>query len=244
MNRLYVVLLLRGLTKTSEAQSLVEKIANEVRRTGDVVLRFAFRSNCGVAHMDAGEFDAAAAEFEKAGRIITKAEASVLRVNHHYNLGELAYQGANYRTALDQFQKAEDTLGGVTTPVDVAQLVNAGIGLCHLDLGGLTQARQRESLVDPLPDTWSFDPTMVLAFQARLLERRGSIEEAFEFISGQRASLEDRLLPAWLKTLPLELRLARKLGKENWTQLVHEGVSVADGLGFRARANELKDWLL
>ncbi|HSG08556.1 MAG TPA: AAA family ATPase [Longimicrobiales bacterium] len=242
MNRLFLALLYRGLTKTAEAEELLAQATEGAKRSGDIVHRFTLRSNQGVAHMDAGELDEAGVAFGDAGAIITKADVSVLRANHYCNLGELAYQRHDLHSALVHFQDADDALGGTTTPADVAQLVNAGIGLCHLHLGALTKARQREASLQPLPEVWSFDPTLVLAFMTRLLERRGEIREAHSFIRMQRGLLEERLPPAWLLTLPLEARLARKTGGD-WRVVVLRGIAVADSIGYSVRSAELRAWL-
>ncbi|HKJ01632.1 MAG TPA: AAA family ATPase, partial [Longimicrobiales bacterium] len=205
-NRLFFALLYRGLAKSAEATTLLRRATEDAKRSGDVVLRFALVSNQGVAHFDAGELEEAAHAYREAGAIISNAEASVLRVNHCCNLGELAHSAYDPRGALAHFQQAEQLLQGTTIPADVAQLVNAGIGLCHLDLGATTQARSRESLLQPLQGMWSFDATLVLVFTARLLERRGKTGEALELVGAQRKALKDRLPPAWLRTLPLEAR--------------------------------------
>jgi tetratricopeptide (TPR) repeat protein/DNA-binding SARP family transcriptional activator len=240
MNRLFFVLLYRGLVNTTEARALLERASEEAERSGDVVLRFVLTSNRGVALFDAGDLDEAALAYEDAGAIITRAEASVLRANHEFNLGELAYQGRDIRRALTHFQHAEHLLGGTTTPADLTQVLNAGIGLCHLDLGAITQARQREALLQPVPEVWSFDPTLVLAFGTRLLERRGKLEEALSHLAARREMLEHRLPPAWLRTLPLEARLAKKLGRNNWRGVVEEGIRVADRLGYSLRSAEFR----
>lgn len=241
MNRLLVALLCRGLTKSAEARGLLEKASANAKHNGDVALRFFLVSNRGVAHFDAGELDEASAAFEEAGGIITRAtEAALLRVNRHCNLGELAYQGRDSRGALTHFRQAEELLDGATRPTDVAQIVNAGIGLCYLDLGLITDARRRETLSEPLPDMWTFDPSLVLTFQARLLERRGEPAAALEVIRAQREGLRDRLPSAWLRMLLLEVRLAKKCGREDWRETLHAGIAVADRLGYSVRSAEFR----
>jgi len=71
-------------------------------------------------------------------------------------------------------------------------------------------------------EIWSFDATLVLAFLTRLLERRGRIEDALRQVTNHRRMLERRLPPAWLRTLPLEVRLARKIGRGDWREIVEK----------------------
>lgn len=241
MNRLLVALLCRGLGKSREASELLDRATAHAKRCGDVALRFFLASNRGVAHFDAGELDEASTAFDEAGSVITKeTEAALLRVNRHCNLGELAFHAGDLHGALDHFRQTEELLGSATRPADVAQIVNAGIGLCCLDLGLIAEARRREAQLEPLPVTWTFDPSLVLAFRARLLERRGNPAAALELLRSQREALKDRLPPAWLRTLLLELRLARKCGRDDWRAMLQEGIEVADRLNYSVRAAEFR----
>jgi len=242
-SRLFLVMLYRGLSRTDEARTLLETAAADAKRSGDVFLRFALESNRGVAHMDAGELEEAALSFDRAGAIMGSAEATVARANHHCNLGELAYNNRDPVDALRHFQAAEQALGETTRPTDLAQMVNAGIGLCHLELGSVSAALQRESQLGPFPEMWHFDPTLVLAFAVRLRERRGQLDEACDFITTHRRSIEDRLPPAWMNTLPIEVRLGKKLGNNTWRDTVKAGMAAAERLGYSIRLAQFRGLL-
>jgi hypothetical protein len=168
------------------------------------------------------------------------AEASLIRVSHHYNLGELSVRRREPEAAIDHFQRAEGLLGHSNRPLDVAQLVNAGIGLCSLQLGSLAEARRREAEILPAPESWYFDPSLVLEFQAKLLTTRNEPNRALTLLRRHGDSIRARLTPAWLKVLLVECRLARRIKAPQWGDRAAVGVDVASELGFKARAREFE----
>lgn len=204
------------------------------------MLRFNLESNVGVANLDAGYLGAAEEAFDRAALVLAAAEATVPRVNHLCNLGELAIMRHDYQTAVEQFLLAEGLLREQTTPSDVVHLVNAGIGLCSLNLGSLLEARRREAELGPYPDSWHFDPTLVLAFGSKLLERRGEHAQAVDMLDDHARRLRTRLPPAWLKVVALRTRVARRARLLNWSEYLDDAMELAEELRFHARANELR----
>jgi hypothetical protein len=122
------------------------------------------------------------------------------------NEAELAMARQDYEAATRSFSRAASFLG-LTTPRYMQDLVNAGLGHCALECGNLAEAREREALLHPPPQTWYFDPTTILAFQARLMERRGRTADAIGLLEQHAADLEDRLTLAWMKVMFIQVRL-------------------------------------
>jgi DNA-binding SARP family transcriptional activator len=243
-SRLFLVLLYKGLAQSKEAHALLQSARNGARTCGDLMLRFFLESNLGVSYLDAGLLDMAETAFDKAGSILAGAEASVPRINHYYNLGELAYWRGQFSEALYHFNRGMALLDGPTSPAGMYQLLNAGVGLCSLSMGAWSEARRCEAEIQPFPDRWYFDPTLLLAFGSALQERRGNLARAASFLAQHGDPLRDRLTAAWLKVLLLEVRLARRARLPDWRERAHLGMRSSDELGFRSREQEFRALLL
>ncbi|HSW28873.1 MAG TPA: AAA family ATPase [Longimicrobiales bacterium] len=243
LNRLFLVLLYLGRARTPEGATTLARARQLSVKSGDLLNRFQIESNQGVAEMDAGDLDDASQSFASAAGILRGAQAAVMRLNHQYNLGELAYFEGDYPTALEHFRASEQSLGPSVMPADIRFLVNAAIGLCSVELGAFSEARRREEAVRAFQEAWHFDPTLPLTFSVRLLERRASLAEAYAALNGAMPEVRLRFPVAWLKLLPLEARLARRLRKPNWGTAVQAGISLAQELRLITRARILEDVL-
>ncbi len=117
-------------------------------------------------------------------------------------------------------------------------LVNAGLGLCALETGDLSEARRREQELQDPPPSWYYDPTTILAFRSRLLERRGRPGEALELLEDSAKNLEGRLVLAWLKVCELQVRLMARRGYAGAKDLATASEKHAAELGLIHRARE------
>lgn len=243
LNRLYLVLLYQGRARTVEGTTCIAQARQLSATCGDLLSRFHLESNQGVADMDAGDLSDAAVAFAAAGQILRGAQAAVMRLNHQYNLGELAYVQGDYVAAMDHFRASEESLGPSAMPADIQFLVNAGIGLCCAEMGAITEARRREELMRALHRPWNFDPTLPITFAVRLHERRGAQSEALSLLRAALPELRSRFPVAWLKLLPLEARIARRLRQPDWRLHVLEGIRVAHELRLITRARLLEELL-
>ncbi len=243
LNRLFLVLLYLGRAKISEGTTTLVRARQLALKSGDVLNRFQIESNQGVADMDAGDFGDAALSFAAAAGILRGAQAAVMRLNHQYNLGELAYFQGDFPSALEHFRASEALLGPSLMPADIQFLVNAAIGLCSVEVGAIAEARRREEIVRDFQGPWHFDPTLPLTFVVRLLERRASHAEAHAMLKGSMPEVRLRFPVAWLKLLPLEARLARRLRNQDWRTSIHAGISLAYDLRLITRVRILEDVL-
>ncbi|MBM3500961.1 MAG: hypothetical protein FJX74_20080, partial [Armatimonadetes bacterium] len=243
LKNLFLALLYVGRARTSEGSATLSRARQLAQTSGDLLTRFQVESNQGVAYMDAGDLEEAAEAFAAAGAILKGARAAVMRVNHHYNLGELSYLQGDVPAALDAFLSSEALLGPSARPADIQFLVNAAIGLCSLEIGAITEARRREEIMRSTAADWHFDPTIPLTFSVRLLERRGSHSQALDILREALPTLATRFPVAWLKLLPVEARLARRLRDPQWRERIGIGIRVAEDLNLITRARLLKDQL-
>ena len=138
--RLLLVLQYQGRFHSEEARSLVEEARELSKTSGDLLLRFSLESNIAVAHLDAGELDAAEISMMRSSRMLGSAELDLNRFNQANNAGELALAMGDYTLARRWFHTAATYVGG-KTPLYAPDMVRAGLGLCALATGDLRQAR-------------------------------------------------------------------------------------------------------
>ncbi|MDA1102108.1 MAG: AAA family ATPase [Gemmatimonadetes bacterium] len=237
LNRLLIVLFHRGLIHHAENQSVVVEAGRLALRSGDLLQRFSFESNMGAAFLDAGDLDRAEVLLAKAGKLLGAADMTFPRINLACNLGELALARGDFGAAAVAFEEAGSHLGP-TIPKYTGDFVNAGLGLCALEAGALTEARRREESLGPPPALWHYDPTVILAFRARLLERRGARDEAVHLLTEALEDLEGRLVMAWIKVRALQVRLMIRARLPGCRALAEEAHAIARNLGLHHRAEE------
>lgn len=231
-NRLVVVLQYRAMLHHEEGQLLLAKARRAAETSGDLLQRFNLEANVGAFHLDVGQLDRAQAALQKAKSIIGDANADLPRIILAYNLGELAAQRQDYSIAMKHFCQAEQALSS-SIPDSMEDLLNAGIGLCALELGAMSEARRRETNLRPRDD-WHFDPTMIFAFRARILERRGRTADAIALLR-KADRLESSLTAAWLKIRLLEAHLGKRRGISQPLGRLRHARAVAERLKLNLR---------
>ena len=100
-----------------------------------------------------------------------------------------------------------------------------------------------EALLEPYPKEWYFDPTLILTFRARIMERRGETEEAAQHVATFSERLRDRFTLAWLKLRLFEARLRRRIGLQGLVECATEAREIACRLSLSTRAREFQ-WVL
>jgi hypothetical protein len=154
------------------------------------------------------------------------------------NRAELAIAQGDYARAAQAYTDAAKYLGA-TTPSYLRDLITAGLGLCALERGDLREARRCEQELPDTPAHWHHDPTTILAFRARLLDRRGHHHGAVDLLNAAAQDLKDRLVPAWLKVRILHLRLMLKRRMPGGRPIAAEAILVARARSLRHRTDEL-----
>ncbi len=241
-NRLLMVLNCRGMLYLPSGQQLLKSAMREAESSGDWVARFNLAANLGAFYLDAGDLQHAEHSMRKASRLLVGAEADVLRVNNLCNLGELAIHRREFEEAASYFESAVAKIGP-TTPPDQAQGAIAGFGRCLLELGSLSEARRFEALLDPYPAEWYFDPTLILTFRARMMERRGMAQEAVHHIASCCERLQNRLTLAWLKLRAFEVRLRKRIGMPGVHERANTARAISEELRLSTRQGEFRSVL-
>jgi DNA-binding SARP family transcriptional activator len=242
LNRLILVLIYRGMSFLPESMALAAEARAMARTDGDLELRFNLASNLAVSYLDAGYLDRADHELESAHKALGKADLRLPRLNHSYNLGELALAKGAYAVAADHFAAAEAALD-TDTPGHVKELVAAGIGLCALAVGDLQTARKRAEDLAPLPTEWHFDPSTILIFRARLLHHRGECLSAVEYLVTESARFKNRFVLGWIRARIEAAHLANRAGLAIAAAIAEDGLERATALALELRAQEFESQL-
>jgi hypothetical protein len=237
--RLLLVLQYQGRFYTAEAQSLVNEATTLAKTSGDLLLRFSLESNIAVAHLDAGNLDAAEVSMVKSTKMLGSAELDMNRFNQAINAGELALAQADFHRASEMFRLASEFVG-TKTPSYAANLVRSGLGFCALEFGDLTKARRLEDELDPDPPRWYFDPTLLVSFRSRMDELRGNLRPASDRLAAATRAVQERLVLAWLKLMRNRIRILRRLGSTEAGELVTQALEVSEELRLEHRAKEFR----
>lgn len=239
MLRLLLVLHYRGMLSLPDFASTVDATRRLAASSGDVLLRFSIENNLAVAELDAGNLERAETMMNLCAELSHAADMDLNRAIQANNRAELALARGDYQTAARDYSEAS-TFFGVTTPAYMKDLVNAGLGYCALEEGNLSEARRKEQELHEPPRSWYFDPTTILAFRARLLERRGRHEDAVALLDSNATNLEGRLVLAWLKLRSLQVRLMirRHTDVADARKIAAQAGSVANELRLELRSLE------
>ncbi len=237
--RLQLVLHHRGMLSLPAFVGIVDAIRRLAATSGDILMRFSIENNLAVAELDAGNLEQAEAIMALCAEMSGAAEMDLNRAIQANNRAELALARQDYGKAAGAFGEMSTYLG-MTTPAYLQDLVNAGLGLCALETGSLSDARRREQDLQDPPSIWYFDPTTILAFRARLLERRGEPTQAIALLDSNARELEGRLVLAWLKVRDIQVRtmLRRQIDVVGARELAAHAAHVAEGLHLACRARE------
>ncbi|MDH3271306.1 MAG: AAA family ATPase [Gemmatimonadota bacterium] len=239
LNRLLIVLLQRGSLHRPENRSYIDEAESLAERSGDLLQRFSFESNLGVSFLDAGELEIAHVHFDRAEELLGNADMTFPRINLAINRAELALAQNDYAEAAGSFTSVS-ALPGLAIPKYTKELVTAGLGLCALEAGRIGEARLLEESLGEVPAVWYYDPTIILTFRSKILERMRDLPAAVALLEDAGQGLEDRLISAWLKARLLLARTLRRSGDDRHKQVSEQGLRVARDLGLRAREREFK----
>ena len=239
LNRLLIVLYHRGGLHRPESEPLIREARELAEGSGDLQQRFSLECNLAANALDCGDLDQAEVFLARAKHLLGSSEATVLRLNLLINEGELALARGDYGSASKAFTGMERHLG-LAAPRYAADQLNAGLGLCALGTGAISEARRREEEIEDAPSHWYYDPTTVTTFRARLLERRGKHAEAVALVREVANAVDRHLVLACLKLRRLQVELMLKHGIAGADEVAQAGLGRATKLGINQRAREFE----
>jgi hypothetical protein len=235
--RLMVVLQYRGMLELRDWKPVVQEAREQARRSGDVLTHFSIENNLAVAALDSGNLEVAEVQMMLCSALAGSADMDLNRFIQSNNKAELALAQGRYHDAEAAYEEAA-SYARSNTPAYMMDLVHAGLGLCALEMGNLSEARRREQELLPAPQSWHFDPTTILGFRARLLELRQRREEAIELLEEASVDLHERLVLAWLKVQAQQTRLLKKVGDVRAKEVALNALERAKELHLTYRARE------
>ncbi len=239
LHRLLLALQLRGMVFSPETIDALGEARDLAARSGDVRTRLMIEHNRAVALLDSGELDRATALTDSVLGQFGSADMDLTRFNHFCTRGEIAIWEGQYDLGLAQLKMAS-TLLGPSTPEYAVSFVEAGIGLCALETGRLGESRRRERRLGQLTVPFLLDPSVVLEFRTRLLERRGEGQAATNAIVDRARPFEHRSTLRWLKLVASHARRATRWGQLD-RATVERARDTAVRLGLERRSEELSD---
>jgi tetratricopeptide (TPR) repeat protein len=239
LNRLILVLHYQGLLQTSEGRKALAEAESRLGTCGDLLLKFHIQLNPAVWLLEIGELDSARTAFEALQSLVKGPKARDAQARLLLNIGELELAAHDFPKAVKAFRKVAD-ISPPHSPHFFRTLTSAGLGLCGLQVGDLAGARRREAELPALPEFWTFDPTVVVTFKARMLLKRRDPERAVDLLSDVRGRVRERLVPAWLRLTLEEARIKGKLKPGSASSVVEEGLEVATSLGLEKRARQFE----
>jgi DNA-binding SARP family transcriptional activator len=241
LNRLVVVLLHLGLLDSEEGRAILSEAEALSAKSGDLFMRYNIILNEGVWALDVGSLDRAEICFHKAAQVVPT-ETDLTHFVLCCNIGELRVAQRRFAEAEEVFQKAR-AIWRPGMPLYLRGVVDAGIGLCALESGRVREAQQvAEALPEP-PTSWFFDPSVLIVFQTRLLDRLGRTEEGLRLVSVACEDLRDRFVTAWVKLRLEHHRVAARRGLAIGDE-VRATLGVAGELGLDVREREIGEILL
>lgn len=237
-NRLIVVHVSRGSLYLPGAAPLLDRADALAESSGDLRLRFDLTCNQGVFFLDAGDLDRAEFAIEKAAALIKGVEASRMQHTLACNRGELALERHDFDAARRHYESAEASLR-VTSPPWHRAVASAGIGLAALNAGAMADATRLEAELPADPGNWYFDPTLILSFRARLLERRRQSAAAVALLRGHDI-LAGRFPMAAIRLELLASKISRRAGVPPNLSAHANALALAHSLHAETRIRQLE----
>ena len=89
----------------------------------------------------------------------------------------------------------------------------AGLGLCHLHDGQLSEARRLASELPSRPESWTFDPWLWMTLEARLGLASGThVMTVLEDLRSVETSLVGKMLIPWMRLRMVRFEIATRRG--------------------------------
>lgn len=239
LNRLVVVLLYQGRLGSEEGQEVQEAAEVRCASSGDLILKFFTRLNRAVWSLEAGELEKARNAFPVAESVLKTTQAKDAHLWLHLNRGELEYALDDVPAARVCFSQASDLIRK-TSPTVFRTVVAAGLGLCAIHEGNLSEAKQLESELPELPSHWTFDPSVIALFKAEMLRMRGDVYTAERFLHTVAEDVRSRFVTSWVKLSIRRIDFLLRSNPEEAEKVAREVHDLTLKLELKERSRELE----
>lgn len=236
LNRLAVVLLHLGQLESPEGLATLAEAEALSSSSGDLFLRYNILLNGGVWALDTGDLDRAEVAFARAAQVV-RMEPDLTHLVLSCNMGELRLAQGQIKEAEGVFLAAK-TMFRSGMPAYLEGVIDAGLGICALEFGRLQEAQGIALRLPEPPARWFFDPSVVVIFQARLLDRLGNTAAALRLLEAVCDDLADRLITAWIKLRVEHHRIAVRRGMAHRPEFGRT-LAIAAELGLDIRKGQI-----
>lgn len=222
LNRLIVVLHYQGILHSSEGIMVLREADSILANCEDMIRKYYISLNQAVWYLETGDLARAERAFAAVEILARKTAARDAATMLQINLGELALISNDIALARTRYTAARHMLSA-SSKWFYKTLIAAGLGLGALHIGDLAEARNMEAELEPFPDFWTFDPTIVCTFKARMLLKRRDSEGSVFLLHSVRDAIRERLVPAWLRLTSEQCRVLRRIDPTKARGLAEEG---------------------
>jgi tetratricopeptide (TPR) repeat protein len=240
LNRLILALIERGHLNLPMWQHLATDAPSMVENAGNRFVKFSIRENLAIWFMDAGELDRSRLEFQAADRLLGGHSHGAMKFMSLFNWAELAFRTYEAALSRDLFLEAL-ALGPPDIPIYGIHLAKAGLGLAHLHLGELREAREIMTQLPPPDSTYHFDPSSLVLFWTRWIERTSGPKPAARFLQSERVKLRETFFPTWAYLGVEEVRLLSKFSPEDAVRSAGTTAEECEAIGMGVRAAQLRE---
>ncbi|MFG0307210.1 MAG: ATP-binding protein [Phycisphaerales bacterium JB040] len=239
-HRLFVVLLSEGTVNSPLGATSVSILEERARSTGDLRLEYTTLANRAVWHLDTGDLDTAEALLKDAETVVAGSEASNEMQNLATNRGDLYLRRGEPARALECFNQAQALIDEGTRGF-LKDLVRAGTGLCHIQLGRFNAAEMAIADIGE-HEHYYFDPSLLIRLKVEVLWYRRQARAALTYLESQRAMIARSFVPQYLNLTLWEVRLRRRAklsGARGLAREVFEAAGVLELSRVEAQAKTL-----
>jgi len=173
----------------------------------EIEAKYQLEANIGVWYIDIGDYSAAGRALTRAEEVLRGLPAPHLRRTLLGNRGQLLLETGDPVSARSQFQRSLTEMK--TSPWGAHQrMAFAGIALTHLHEGQLGEARRVWEKLPPRPESWTSDPFLWLALEARIGIAGGmSVDRVLERLREEEAELHTTVATAWMRLRMLRFEI-------------------------------------
>jgi DNA-binding SARP family transcriptional activator len=222
LNRLLLVLHYQGMLHSTEGDFVLQEAELRLANCEDFLRKYHIRLNQAVWHLEMGDLARAGRAFEAVEVLARKTADRDAVTMLQINLGELALISNDPYSARERYNAARNLLSA-SSKWYFKTLINAGLGLNALHEGHLAEARRMEAELNDLPEFWTFDPTIVCTFKARMMLKRRDLEGSIDLLQSVRDAIRERLLPAWLRLTSEQCRVLKRTHPDRAKEIAEEG---------------------
>ena len=230
---------LSGRLATPEGHEVQQAAIVAAVRAGDLANHVRTLNNIAAFYLDVGEFQIASIFLTRVHEISGGSLAIPEDFHVLMNVGELALAEGDLNKAKECFLRCVPERVG--QPWHGWGIAHAGLGLCAIQEGRLSDAVQHEDeMFSGIPSSSPFpvDHCICAVFTARLAAARQELPRALQILETFEHRFRGVHIPHFLRVRALRVRLASRAGQRDTASLAKEGRELAVQLQLQKRTTD------